>query len=75
MKKVKIVVIVVVSVLALIVSLQNTQAVETKLLFATITMPRVLLLTLTFVGGFIVGLITASQILGNPGKSTPQTRK
>ncbi|KPK45321.1 MAG: hypothetical protein AMJ65_00260 [Phycisphaerae bacterium SG8_4] len=75
MKKAKIIVILVVSVLALVVSLQNTQAVETKLLFATVTMPRVLLLTLTFVGGFIVGLVTASQILGRSRKSTTKTTK
>ena len=75
MKKAKIIIILVVSVLVLVVSLQNTQSVETKLLFATITMPRVLLLTLTFAGGFIVGLITASQILGRSRKSTEQTAK
>jgi uncharacterized integral membrane protein len=75
MKKAKIIVILVVSVLVLIVSLQNTQAVETKLLFATISMPRVLLLTLTFVGGFIVGLIAATQILGSSRKSKAQTKQ
>ena len=75
MKKAKITIILVVSVLALIVSLQNTQAVETKLLFATITMPRVVLLALTFLGGFIVGLITASQILGRSRKSVAKAAK
>jgi len=69
MRKVKIVIIVIVSLLAVIVSLQNTQAVETKLLFMTITMPRVLLLILTFITGFIVGLITASYVLRKPRKS------
>jgi len=75
MKKAKIIIILVVSLLALVVSLQNTEAVETKLLFATITMPRVLLLILTFLSGFIVGLIAASQILGRSRKSTAQTKK
>ena len=74
MKKAKIIIIVLVSLLALIVSLQNAQAVETKLLFATITMPRVLLLILTFITGFIVGLITASQILGKANKSKAEAQ-
>ncbi len=74
MKKAKIIIILVVSLLALVVSLQNTQAVETKLLFATITMPRVLLLILTFITGFIVGLVTASQVLGSPRKPTAQAQ-
>ena len=68
MKKVKVVAIIVILLLALIVFLQNTQAVETKLLFLTITMPRVLLLMLTFIMGFIGGLITASYILRKPSK-------
>jgi uncharacterized integral membrane protein len=53
-KKVKIVGGIILAVLALIVFLQNTEAVETKLLFATVTMP----LLLTLVVGFILGLIT-----------------
>lgn len=68
MKKAKIVVILVISLIALIVFLQNTEAVETKFLFAEVIMPRVLLLILTFVAGFMVGLITASQILGRRNK-------
>ena len=74
MKKAKIIIILVVSLLALVVSLQNTQAVETKLLFATITMPRVLLLILTFITGFVAGLVTASQVLGRPRKPTAQAQ-
>lgn len=69
MKKAKIIVIIIVLLLAVIVFLQNTKAVETKLLFMTITMPRVLLLMLTFILGFIGGLIIASYILRKPSKS------
>lgn len=58
MKKFKIVAVVVISLLVFIVVLQNTQSVETKLLFATITMPRALLLFLTFLFGFIAGAIS-----------------
>ena len=69
MKKAKIITIVVILLLALIVFLQNTQAVETKFLFLTVTMPRVLLLFVTFALGFVGGLITASYVLRKPAKS------
>jgi len=68
MKKVKIVLIILICILALIVFLQNRKAVETKLLFVTISMPRVLLLMLTFIMGFVGGLITASHILRKSDK-------
>ena len=68
MKKAKIIIILIISLLALVVFLQNTETVETRLLFATIAMPRVLLLILTFITGFIVGLITASYVLRRPHK-------
>lgn len=68
MKKAKIITIVVIVLLALIVFLQNTQAVETRFLFLTVTMPRVLLLFVTFVLGFVGGLITASYVLRKPAK-------
>ncbi len=68
MKKVKIILIIIISVLALIVFLQNTEAVQTKLLFASVTMPRALLLILTFLMGFVAGLITTSIILRKPRK-------
>jgi len=69
MKKAKIVIIIVISILALVVSLQNTEVVETKFLFMAITMPRVLLLLLTFTLGFIGGMIAASIILKKSDKS------
>lgn len=68
MKKAKVIAIIIILLLALIVFLQNTKAVETKLLFMTITMPRVLLLMLTFIMGFIGGLIAASYILRKPSQ-------
>ena len=72
MKKAKVIAIIIILLLTLIVFLQNTKAVETKFLFMTITMPRVLLLILTFIMGFIGGLITASYILRKP--SQPDTK-
>lgn len=52
------IVIIIVSLLVLIIVLQNTQSVETKLLFITITMPRAFLLFLTFLFGFVVGAVS-----------------
>jgi len=69
MKKVKVIVVLVILLLVVIVLLQNTEAVETRLLFMTITMPRVLLLAVTFILGFVGGLITASYILRKPAKT------
>ena len=69
MKKVKIITIAVILLLTLIVFFQNTQAVETKFLFLTVTMPRVLLLLVTFVLGFVGGIIIASYVLQKPANS------
>ena len=68
MRKFKMTVIIVVSLLVLIIVLQNTQSVETKLLFVTITMPRAFLLFLTFLFGFIVGTILIVSISGKSQK-------
>ena len=43
--------------LAAVVILQNTESVETRLLLATITMPRALLLAVTFLFGAVFGLV------------------
>ena len=68
MTKVKIIVILIVSLLSLMVFIQNRQAVDTKLLFVTVTMPLVLLLIITFIMGSILGLIIASYVLRKPRK-------
>ncbi len=62
MKKVKTVIIIVLTFLVIIVVLQNTQPVETKLLFLTITMPKALLIIFTFLIGFASGVIAASLL-------------
>jgi uncharacterized integral membrane protein len=69
MKKVKIILIILILSLAVIVSLQNKLEVETKLLFTSITMPRMLLLLSTLTLGFFVGLTTASIFRRKSGKS------
>jgi uncharacterized integral membrane protein len=59
MKKAKIIIITVVSILALIIIFQNRESVKTKLLFMTVEMSRALLLILTFGLGFITGLVVS----------------
>ncbi|MEQ9409806.1 MAG: LapA family protein [Fuerstiella sp.] len=63
MKKLKLVAIAVISLLVLIVVLQNTQSVETNLLFLTVTMPRAALLFGTLIIGFAIGVFTAGHIV------------
>lgn len=50
-----------IAILTVIVAIQNTATVETRLLFATVTMPRVLLLTFTLLIGFLLGLLAGSR--------------
>jgi riboflavin transporter FmnP len=65
MKKGKIIIIAITSLLAIIIFIQNTAVVKTKLLFMTIEMSMALLLILTFGLGFATGLIV-SFILKRP---------
>ena len=44
-----------------IVVFQNTEAVETELLFTTITMPRALLIAVSFLAGVLCGLLLANR--------------
>ena len=62
MSRWKIAVVALVAVLAIIVVVQNTQAVETKLLFVTVTMPRAVLLFVTLLVGFVIGVVAAEKI-------------
>ena len=62
MAKVKLVIGLVLVVLAIIIVFQNTDQVETKLLFATVIMPRALLLFLTTLVGFAVGVLVALSL-------------
>jgi len=74
MKKVKLVVIIVISILAFIIFLQNTGAVETRILFMKVTMPRAILLISTFLAGFVAGTITTSLLLRKSGKKKTVTQ-
>ena len=68
MKKVKLIVIIVISILAFIIFLQNTESVETRILFMRVAMPRAILLISTFLVGFVAGTITTSLLLRKSGK-------
>ena len=75
MKKAKLIGIIIISLLVLIIFLQNTQSAETKLLFMTIKMPIVILLIVTILIGFIGGLVTKSYVLGKPGKAEAKVQR
>jgi uncharacterized integral membrane protein len=60
-KQIKLIAILFVCIGAVIVFLQNTEVVQTKILFATLRMSMALLLMLTFILGYIVGLISMTQ--------------
>ena len=63
MSRVKTLAIAVLVLLVIVVVLQNTQAVETKLLFLTLTLPNAALLFGTLVIGFTIGVLTAGHII------------
>lgn len=69
-QKLKIAGIAVLALLVLVVVLQNTESVETKVLFFTIGMPRAALLFGALVMGFIIGVFTAGKVLTRT-KQTP----
>lgn len=64
MKAMKNVVAAVLLVLAIVVVLQNTETVDTKLLFVTLSMPRALLLFLTLLVGAVIGLLIGTRLPG-----------
>jgi lipopolysaccharide assembly protein A len=71
MNKLKLIAIGVLALLVLIVVLQNTQAVETKLLFLTLTLPNAALLFGTLIIGFAIGVLTAGHIVSSAKRRLP----
>jgi len=63
MKLGKIVILIILTLLLIVVVLQNTQNIETKILFFTFQMPRALLLFMTTILGFLLGLTVSYWIL------------
>lgn len=72
MNKLKLVAIAVIAVVAVIVVFQNTQAVETKVLFLTLTLPNAALLFGTLIVGFAIGVLTAGHIVSNAKRRLPE---
>ena len=58
MNKTKLILIGVLIIIVAIIILQNTQSVDTKILFFTLTMPRAVLLLLMSLIGFVIGIFT-----------------
>lgn len=69
--KLKVVAIAALALVTVIVVLQNTQAVETKLLFLTLTMPNAALLFGTLIIGFAIGVLTAGHIVASAKRRMP----
>jgi uncharacterized integral membrane protein len=61
MGKIKIVGAALAAIVLVIIMLQNTQQVETKLLFVTITMPRAVLLFTMLAVGFVLGILAIGR--------------
>ena len=67
----KLAAIALIAMVAVIVVFQNTQAVETKLLFLTITLPNAALLFGTLISGFAIGVLTAGYIVSTAKRHLP----
>lgn len=61
-KKIQLIGAAILAVLTLIVILQNLEPAPTEILFVTIEMPRALLLGVTLLIGFVVGLLVAARM-------------
>jgi len=73
-EKIKLISIGVLVLLTVIVVLQNTEQVETNVLFMSFAMPRAALLFLTFVAGYAVGVLTSGYIM-RKFKRKPESTK
>jgi uncharacterized integral membrane protein len=71
MNKLKLIAIGVLALLVLVVVLQNTQAVETKLFFVTLTLPNAALLFGPLIVGFAIGVLTAGHIVSSAKRRLP----
>lgn len=74
MARFKIGAIVVVALLLVTLIWQNTEPVETRFLFVTLTMPRAALLATTGLGGFILGLLVAVGVTRSPRRRDGRSR-
>ena len=70
MKKAKLIAIAVVSILTLIIVVQNTEPAQARILFWTVEMSRALLLMLTFILGLVTGILLATYLLRKKNAKT-----
>lgn len=68
LKKIKLYTVLILVGTILIVVLQNTQAVETRLLFFSVIMPRAALLGITLLIGIFIGVLAALNITDKTGR-------
>jgi uncharacterized integral membrane protein len=61
--KFKLIILIITVVLAVIIFLQNTQTVETRILLLKFQMSRALLLMLTFLLGLLTGILLTTNVL------------
>ncbi len=64
MAKTKLIAALALAVLGIIIVIQNTESVETRLLFATVTMPRAVLLFIATAVGFALGVLASLIVWG-----------
>ncbi len=60
-KNARLIVAAIIAILVIIIVMQNLDQAPTRILFFTITMPRALLLFITLVIGFVLGLLFAAK--------------
>ena len=75
MKNWKLVASVVIAVLVIVIALQNTDEVETHILFAKVTMSRALLIAVTFSAGALAGLAAGLWIARSRRVAAKPSRK
>jgi uncharacterized integral membrane protein len=74
MRKVKLIAIIVVSILTIVILVQNTEPVQARILFTGAQMSLALLMMLTFFLGFVVGILVPTYFLRKPsGKSKSES--
>jgi len=64
MNMTKLIIIGLLILIAVVVTIQNTQPVDTHILFFTISMPRAVLLLLMVLIGFAIGVFTVFHYIG-----------
>ncbi len=67
MRRVKLIAIVVVSLLTIVILVENTKPIQARILLWGVQMSLALLMMLTFFLGFVVGILVPTYFLRKPG--------